>query len=224
MNAKIITFANIRRGVGKTTSVLETGKELIARGKKVLFVDLDEQATLTERLGVEWWRGGKTVADFMGIMEYGEKPCAFEDAIVRLKDYDLLPSSMALYKLDGKFMLIEKKYEVLKRVLEKVRTMYDYILIDTPSLHNMMLMNGIYASDWMIIPLTLENSWEISIKFFIDMLTYSYVLKEKDFSKISILLTKTEGNKKFMERKEKLEEYAKSKGLCVFETHIRSLK
>lgn len=143
---RIIALVNQKGGVGKTTSAINIGAGLALKGKRVLLIDLDPQASMTMSLGQDARQSDHTSYEVMaGDLEAKE-------AIIKLSGgYDLIPC-------DARLLTIEngKEKRMLQRGLASVAGMYDYILIDCPpSLGNLML-NALTACNEVYIPVQAE--------------------------------------------------------------------
>lgn len=162
---KIITIANEKGGVGKTTSAVNIGSALALLGKKVLLVDCDGQGSLTMSLGLDS-KVNKTIADFI------KEPQIFEDIVLK-RDIDLsliksvnpkLGHNHYLYfyvipELDRSITSVGellsdrlKGHKYLKRALEHVQN-FDYCIIDPPPSLGNVLINVLVAAHHVIIPL-----------------------------------------------------------------------
>lgn len=219
MKAKIIAFSNQKGGVAKSTTTLTTGKELARMGKKVLLVDLDPQATLSQVLGVELTKKQKTVSDFMGIMG-DEVP--FEKVVIKFEDVDLLSSNITMFKAEQVLVSKDNNANILKRKLEKLRSKYDYILIDCPPSLGLFVSNGLMASDYVVIPTKPEVASLMGIDLLIDTL---YRLGEsygKEFDVAGILFTMCEGRtNSYKQMLEYMQDKARELNTKVFEHSIR---
>ena len=138
MNTQIISLANQKGGVGKTTTCANLGIGLAREGKHVLLVDCDPQASLTLSLG---WRKPETLsvtlATLMGRV-LQEQPVHAEEAILHhAEGVDLIPGSIALSGVEAS---LDTRQNVLKRVLDDCRKNYSHVLLDCmPSLGMMTI-------------------------------------------------------------------------------------
>ncbi|ROT12104.1 ParA family protein [Muribaculaceae bacterium Isolate-105 (HZI)] len=148
METKIITIANHKGGVGKTTSTASIGDALAILGKRVLLIDLDAQQNLTFTL------------------TQNEEPetCVY-DALVKdaplpivkaRENLDLVPASLELARAEIDMATKIAREGILKSLLEDYRDKYDYILIDCPPSLGIVTTNALVASDRLYIPLTAE--------------------------------------------------------------------
>lgn len=150
--AKIISLVNQKGGVGKTTTATNLATYLAAAGKFVLLVDLDPQGNASSGLGVDIRNLEKGLYHSM---INGENP---RNVILRTETFghDILPSSQDLAGAGIELVHFENREFRLYDVLRQVRTEYDYIIIDSPPSLGLLTINGLVASDEVIIPVQTE--------------------------------------------------------------------
>lgn len=150
--AKIISLVNQKGGVGKTTTATNLASYLAQTGKFVLLVDLDPQGNASSGLGVDIRNLKKSLYHSM---VGGEHP---RNVIVKTEvfGHDLIPSSQDLAGAGIELVHFDNREFRLYDVLRQIRTEYDYIIIDSPPSLGLLTINGLVASDEVIIPVQTE--------------------------------------------------------------------
>jgi chromosome partitioning protein len=144
---KTIAILNHKGGTGKTTSALNIGAGLARLKKKTLLIDLDPQTNLTEGLGV---RDPK-------VSVYNSLRDGIDLPIHGINPYlDLVPSSLDLVGAELELVSQMARESILKKLLNKVKAQYDYIIIDCPPALGMLTINALVPSDTVLIPLEAE--------------------------------------------------------------------
>jgi chromosome partitioning protein len=152
MKTKVITIINQKGGVGKTTTAINLAAGLALKMKDTLLIDLDGQANATQGLGAASSAVTDTVYD---VLMNGAEPSG---AIVPT-DVDLLhlmPSSMHLNGAKVELVEVKEREWVLKKVIQKFRGSYRYIIIDSPPSLDLLTVNALTASDSALIPIQCE--------------------------------------------------------------------
>lgn len=149
---KIVSITNQKGGVGKTTTAVSLAYQLAEEGKKTLFVDIDPQANGTSSFGVNKRNIKQSVYEVL----IGE--CNVRDAIIKTKypNVDVLPTNMNLAGAEIEMVGMENRVDLLKTALNKIRHLYDYIIIDCPPSLSLLTLNALNASNSVLIPLQPE--------------------------------------------------------------------
>lgn len=140
---KTITICNCKGGVGKTTTTLCLGALLQEKGLKVLYIDMDAQSNLTHFLS------NAVDYEHKGVYELLTSKTDINELIQETPNGDIITSNALLdtINLSGH----KNRLEVLKDKLKAIKGNYDYVLIDTPPHLSDLQINGILASDYILI-------------------------------------------------------------------------
>ena len=216
-----IAIVNQKGGVGKSTTAVNLGAGLTRQGKKVLLIDADGQANLTEMLG--WQQPDELSPTLSTMLEQiiADRSISPQDGILHHKEgMDLMPANIELSGLEVSLVNTMSRETVLRTYLSEVRRSYDYILIDcSPSL-GMLTLNALTAADKVIIPV---QSHYLPVKGLEQLLkTVSKVQRQLNANlQISgILITMVESRTNFSKDISTLVRQAYGKGIHVFDTEI----
>ena len=150
--AEVITIANRKGGVGKTTTTLNLAYSLKELGKKVLVIDLDPQANLTRCFDVENTENIKTIGHLLITeMEEEEESYLVEDYTKSYDEIDIIPSSVYLSAVETQMRIETGSERILSEIVNQAKEHYDYILIDTSPSLNILTINALCASDSVLI-------------------------------------------------------------------------
>ncbi len=149
----IYTFVNQKGGVGKTTTAISLGAYLANMGQRVLIVDIDPQANATACLGINHTGVDQSIYHSL----IGDTPVNNVIFQSRRLNLSLLPSSAALAGARVELVDMPEREHTLKRTLQPVIHLYDYMLIDCPPSLGLLTLNGLLAAkDGVIIPIQCE--------------------------------------------------------------------
>jgi len=151
--ARIVSLANQKGGVGKTTTTINLGAAMAELGKRVLLVDFDPQGALSVGLGINPMALDITVYNLL--LDRAIEP---EQAVLKTNVHglEILPSNIDLSAAEIVLVSEVAREQALKRALTILRVSYDYILIDCPPSLGLLTVNALTASDGVIVPLECE--------------------------------------------------------------------
>ena len=151
---KIISFANQKGGVGKTTSAVNIAASLGVLGYNTLLVDLDPQGNATSGVGITKKGLQYTIKDvLMGA-------CNIKEAIIQteFEKLSLIPANMGLAGTE--FDLLQgddpEPWAIMRKAMDEIREEYDYVIVDCPPSLGMLTMNSLSASDGVVVPMQCE--------------------------------------------------------------------
>jgi chromosome partitioning protein len=146
--ATVLTFANQKGGVAKTTSTFNVGAALAKRGNRVLMIDLDPQASLTIYAGLEPYEQEQTIVDVMKRQNMDARA-----AIVNIREnLDIITSRIELSAVENELLSRTARELILSRALAPIKALYDYIVIDCPPQLSTLTINALACTDKVIIP------------------------------------------------------------------------
>ncbi len=148
---RILSVANQKGGVGKTTTAVNLATALCAIGKRVLLVDLDPQGNAGTGLGVR--RAGLRVTTYDVIFEGADAVSAAQQT--KVPKLDVLPSSIHLSGAEIELVSADRREFRLQSAL-RVPMPYDYVIIDCPPSLSLLTLNALVASDSIVVPLQCE--------------------------------------------------------------------
>ncbi len=148
----VLALAMQKGGVGKTTTSLSLGAMLAERGRRVLLIDLDPQANLTQGLGVDPASLEYSVYE---VLLNPERGTAFATMPTRAGP-DLIPSSLDLAGAELELAGKVGRELLLRKALRASRAQYDYILIDPPPSLGIFSLNALAAADHVLVPMQLH--------------------------------------------------------------------
>jgi chromosome partitioning protein len=196
--ARVISFANQKGGVAKTTTTLNLGVALKEKGHSVLVVDLDPQGNLT--------------------MSQGWNPDEIEE-IIREAEVDVAVSSIDLAGAELALSSMIGRERALEKALVSVKPKYDYVLIDTPPSLGLLTINALVASNGVIVPVQCEY---LSLRGLVQLENTLSMIRENLNPDVEIQgILPTMFDKRLLHSREAVDILKENFGDLVFNTKIR---
>src|SRR5690349_4447589 len=209
---RVISFANQKGGVAKTTTTLNLGVALAEQGLRVLLVDLDPQGNLTMSQG---WNPDEIDRSMFDVLAH-RLPIS---EIVRTNELDVAVSSIDLAGAELALASMIGRERALEKALLPVRENYDYVLIDTPPSLGLLTINALVASDGVIVPVQCEY---LSLRGLVQLENTLSMIRENLNPSVGIQgILATMFDRRLLHSREAVEILEENFGDLVFDTKIR---
>lgn len=212
--ALVISIANQKGGVGKTTTAISLAAYLGLKKKKVLVLDLDPQGNATSGLGIDKGEIEESVYDVI-INDLDIKDAIYEGSA---KNVDICPTNINLAGAELELVSAISREQVLKNALKPVLDDYDFVLIDCPPSLGLLTINALTASNGIIIPIQGEYYALEGLTQLVDTINLIKKKLNKDISIMGVVLTMFDRRTQLTRQvKEEVDNYFGDK---VFKTQI----
>jgi chromosome partitioning protein len=209
---RVISFANQKGGVAKTTTTLNLGVALSEQGLKVLLVDLDPQGNLTMSQGLNPDTIERSMFDVLVHRLPIEEVIHQAEVDLAVSSIDLAGAELALSSMIGRERALEK-------ALAPVKERYDYVLIDTPPSLGLLTINALVASNGVIVPVQCEY---LSLRGLVQLENTLSMIRENLNPDVGIEgILPTMYDSRTLHAREAVEILQENFGDLVFETRIR---
>lgn len=152
--AKVICVTNQKGGVGKTTTAVNLSYYLAKNKLKTLLVDFDPQGNATSGLGID--KNDKSLGFTMTEVLLGQAPLANAIRHTKYKNFDIAPATPELANAEVEITTQQRKFTRLRDAIQAISTNYDYVIIDSPPSLSLLTVNGMIASNYLLIPVQTE--------------------------------------------------------------------
>lgn len=214
-NATVMAMCNQKGGVGKTTSTINLGAALVETGRKVLLLDFDPQGSLSVGLGLN---PHTLESSIYNVLLSRVDPLE----VIRpttIDGLDILPINIDLSAAEVQLVSEVAREQILKRILDRLRSSYDIILIDCAPSLGLLTINALTAADKVIIPLECEFFALRGVALLTDTITKVQDRLNPDLELLGILGTMFDA--RTLHSREVLERVGQAFGEVVFHTVIR---
>lgn len=146
---KVIAIVNQKGGVAKTTTTVNLATAFAAVNKKILVIDLDPQGNSSTGFGISQQQRKNTIYQVLtNLIE-------LKDAIIStdIPNLEIITSNTNLSAAELDLTKLKDREYILMKLLEKIKILYDYIIIDCPPSLNLLTVNALVASDEVLIPM-----------------------------------------------------------------------
>ncbi len=150
--SRILTIANQKGGVGKTTTAVNLAASLAASERRTLLIDIDPQGNAGSALGIRRDESEKTIYEVL----LDGLPLADAIRKTELKFLDLVPASRHLVGAELELAELDHREYRLKRAVDPVAASYEYVVIDCPPSLGLLTLNGLVAAQGVVVPLQCE--------------------------------------------------------------------
>jgi chromosome partitioning protein len=214
--SKCIAVANQKGGSGKTTTARSLAAALAERGRRVLMVDLDPQASLSEGCGLELHRLTQTTYHVL----IGS--ARLTDVLKPVGErVDVAPANIHLAAAELQLVNMNRREDKLRNALKPLRGEYDYVLIDCPPSFGLLTVNALSAADSVLIPMACDYYTMLGVRLLLDTVREIQAEVNPDLRIEGVLPTRYDA--RTLHAREILEQTRRAlgEGVPVFESVVR---
>lgn len=214
--ARVIAIANQKGGSGKTTTTRSLASALAERGRHVLMIDLDPQASLSEGCGLELHKVElSTYHVLIGSAKLVEVVLEVEERVA------IAPTNIHLSAAELQLVNMNRREDKLRNALRPVRDRFDYVLIDCPPSFGLLTVNALSAADGVLIPMTCDYYTLLGVGLLLETVKEIQSEVNPELTVIGILATRFDG--RTVHAREILQRAQTELGLTyrVFDTVVR---
>ncbi len=221
MKAKVIAIVNQKGGVAKTTTALALGHGLAVRGKKVLLIDFDPQGSLTTFLGYDTSEI-PTAFEWLGVQK--KHAVAFDNVVLSAKEnLDVIPSDISLEEAPGFLYSKPGGHGYLLNAVSKIKSRYNYVIIDTSPSLNILTINALVTADEIIVPFKPEAGSVKGISLLLDTIVDVRALnREIKIAGFLVVMADKRRKQALKDSVDYIENVAQENGTKVYESMVRA--
>jgi chromosome partitioning protein len=150
--SRVVAVANQKGGVGKTTTSVNLSASLALTGQAVLLIDMDPQANATSGLGLDPRSLTKTIYNYLT----RQVDIAETVQATAIPQLSIIPANADLAGAEIELVSLQDRETILKRAVEKIRSLYDFIILDCPPALGLLTINAMVAASSVLVPVQCE--------------------------------------------------------------------
>ena len=181
----VIALVNQKGGVGKTTTAVNLSAYLGKKRKKVLLVDMDPQGNASSGLGINKSELSQTIYDVL----INDAPMSEVICESGADNVSICPTNINLAGAEVELVTAISREQILKKAIDEVRNLYDYVIIDCPPSLGLLTINALTAADRIIIPIQGEYYALEGLSQLVDTINIVMKMLNPDIEILGVVLT-----------------------------------